>query len=167
VAKRRSGLTPFSSAATSTNGLKALPGWRRPCDARLNCDAAKSRPPTMATMPPVYGSMHTSAASGSPLALRKAATAPSAFDWRAGSRVVYTRRPPVNTVEAPSLSIRSCFTYSTKYGATFATSCGGATVIDVARAATSCSDPMRPTSRMRVSTSLRRARAATGYVRGE
>ena len=30
------GAIPFRSAAASTNGLKAEPGWRSPCVARLN-----------------------------------------------------------------------------------------------------------------------------------
>lgn len=65
-------------AVMKVNGLAALPVWRRACVARLNFTRVKSRPPTMALMAPVVGSIATSAADGSPRALRWAAMAASA-----------------------------------------------------------------------------------------
>ena len=60
----RPGEMPFSSAATRVNGLKAEPGWRCPCVARLNGRFSKSAPPTIARTPPVLLSIATSAALG-------------------------------------------------------------------------------------------------------
>ena len=48
-----SGEIPRSSAASSTNGLNALPAWRRPWVARLNSLRPKLRPPTIARIAPV------------------------------------------------------------------------------------------------------------------
>ncbi len=52
---------PEESAAVYTKGLKADPGCLLACSARLNCDAAKSVPPTMARIAPVCGSRATTA----------------------------------------------------------------------------------------------------------
>ena len=61
-------------AATRANGLNAEPGWRWPCVATLNCWRSKSRPPTMALISPVRGSMATSATVGSSRRSRIAAS---------------------------------------------------------------------------------------------
>ncbi|GAO05104.1 hypothetical protein PSR1_04011 [Anaeromyxobacter sp. PSR-1] len=93
-----------SMAAPHTNGFMALPGCRRACVARLNCDAWKSSPPTSARTPRVAGSMATSApctsgvcssASGSGLpaaAVRAAGTFP-------GTTRTFTTSPGCTTVD--------------------------------------------------------------------
>src|SRR5258705_5126257 len=43
------------------NGLKAEPGWREACTARLKFESLKSRPPTSARTCPLEGSMETTA----------------------------------------------------------------------------------------------------------
>ena len=84
-----------SIAAASVNGLNALPAWRpAPSVARLNWLLAKFWPPTMARIAPVFGSMATSAAEGSPGVFRMLAMACSAWCCMARSSVVVTRRPP-------------------------------------------------------------------------
>ena len=45
--------------------MNALPAWRRACVARLNSLFMKLRPPTIARIAPVRGSIATRAASGS------------------------------------------------------------------------------------------------------
>lgn len=107
VSHRRSGMVisagPFhidfgetldSMAAANVNGLKADPACRRAWVARLNLAVSKSRPPTMARISPVAGSMATRAAEGSCGSGRCAATASSAARCMELSRLVRTRRPP-------------------------------------------------------------------------
>ena len=83
---------PCSSAAANNSGLNAEPGCRRLRLARLNCDCAKSRPPTSARRLPVRGSIATSAAwsAGSPNRASPLRTTCSAASCSAGTKVVRT-----------------------------------------------------------------------------
>ena len=51
--------------------MKVEPGWRRETIARLYCDWLYERPPTMARISPVRGSIEMSAASALPFRLRR------------------------------------------------------------------------------------------------
>src|ERR687886_2579030 len=56
---------PFSIAAARVKGLKALPAWRRPCDARLNWRRSPLGTWTaIALIFPLRGSIATSADAG-------------------------------------------------------------------------------------------------------
>ena len=86
------GVKPCSSAAAKSSGLNAEPGWRRLRQARLNCEVRKSRPPTIARMSPVRGSIATSAAwsSGALKRASPSATARSAASCSSGTNEVRT-----------------------------------------------------------------------------
>ena len=54
-------MRPEATAAAYTNGLNALPAWRREREARSKRDCTKSRPPTQASTSPRATSMATTA----------------------------------------------------------------------------------------------------------
>ena len=117
---------PFFSAAASTNGLNAEPGWRWPSVAMLKVDSPRLvlrpyfAPPTIAFTSPLRGSIDTSepeiGVPAWPTPRRWSRTCFSACACSARSIEVYTRRPPLNVVFSPYLLTSSCVTYWTKYG---------------------------------------------------
>ena len=74
------GHQPFSSAVANTNGLKADPGCRLACTARLKRLSSKFRPPTSTRTSPVAASIATSAPWSGACA---AAALPSSCPWAA------------------------------------------------------------------------------------
>ena len=66
---------PRRSAVISAMTLNVEPGWRLPWAARLNFDVAYFCEDAMARMCPLFGSMLTSAADGSPGLARRLAIA--------------------------------------------------------------------------------------------
>ena len=98
---RDSSEMPWEIAVDRVNGLKALPACRWAWVARLNFTLSWLRPPTMARTSPVWGSMATSAAEGSPGVDRCESTAVLANRWRCTSSVVLTFNPPPNVAAVP------------------------------------------------------------------
>jgi hypothetical protein len=84
--------TLLSKAATSVNGLKAEPVWRRPCQTRSSSSRSKFLPESSIRIAPVVASTEAIAMSGAflPGAISEgfAATARSAARTHEGSRVV-------------------------------------------------------------------------------
>ncbi len=104
-------------AAARANGLNDEPAWRplppnvsvlsrSPETARFTCDWLNPRPPTMARISPVLGSIATNAPSGSDGLGRCAFTAASAARCNPRSSDVVTRNPPPKTASPPYLLIR-------------------------------------------------------------
>ena len=102
---------PFSSAAASVNALNAEPDSRPlpPCSvARLSFDLSKLRPPTIARIWPVRGSIETTAAEGlgcpsESVGGRSFCTASHAAFCMDISMLVFTCRPPPYTRALPYL----------------------------------------------------------------
>ena len=94
------GSTPSSSARARMNGLKAEPGWRWPLVARLKGRALKSEPPTIARTSPVLvlDRHERGVRARRRPAGRRSPARPRA--WSSGSSVVWTFRPPPNTLPA-------------------------------------------------------------------
>src|SRR5581483_2353560 len=128
------GVSPLENAVASTKGLNDDPGCRplpppltvrpslhvgstsiflarlmfgHPPRARFTWAWLKSRPPTSAFTNPVGGSTDTSDMSrGALVPLSWLATWASAASCRAGSSVVWMRRPPRYTFSGPDLAMR-------------------------------------------------------------
>ena len=98
----RSSRWPRTSTVTLAAG-----GGSQPPRARLTSAYGpwpNSRPPTRACTNPVWGSTDASAiSSGSAVPLSAFWTDWSAASWMRGSRVVWTRRPPLKTQVGPEL----------------------------------------------------------------